>query len=112
MIRFVGLLIISFSLLASCTNDDKALQDIKNNESIQDNQEYDVENQKRIEEESQKQISHLERIIEQNKSKLKEYELKIETGDTTDIKGLSQFVEDMKVAIKNKEERLKKLKKK
>lgn len=112
MIRFVGLLIISFSLIASCSDDDRALQDIKNKESIKDNQQNDIQNQERIEKELMKQISHLERIIEQNKSKLKEYELKIESGDTNDIKGLPQFVEDMKIAIKNKEERLKKLKKK
>lgn len=58
------------------------------------------------------QVAQLKRIIEINKSQLKEYQTKIAEGDTLDLKGLPLYVEDLKKAIKLKEERLEKLKRK
>ena len=112
MKKYLGILIVAFCIFCACSKEDGKVQDEYKEEKLEVKQENNLENQKRIEEESLKQISHLEKIIEQNKNKLVEYELMISTGDTNEIKGLPQFVEDLKLAIKNKEERLKKLKKK
>lgn len=69
-----------------------------------------IKEKKRIKSELKKQEKHLEEIIEQNKQELQKYEMMIAKGDTADVHGLPQFVEDMKLAISKKEERLKKLK--
>lgn len=58
------------------------------------------------------QIKQLNRIIGINKAQLEKYEKMIAEGDTFDLKGLPLYVEDLKKAIKLKEERLAKLKKK
>lgn len=58
------------------------------------------------------QIKQLNRIIGINKAQLEKYEKMIAVGDTFDLKGLPLYVEDLKKAIKLKEERLAKLKKK
>ncbi len=58
------------------------------------------------------QVNQLERIIGINRTQLEKYERMIAEGDTFDLKGLPQYVEDLKEAIKLKEERLEKLKKK
>ena len=58
------------------------------------------------------QIKQLNRIIGINKAQLEKYERMIAVGDTFDLKGLPLYVEDLKKAIKLKEERLAKLKKK
>lgn len=111
MIRLLYLLLVPI-LFNACSNEEVELKNVDNNKvKTEIKQDNNIENQKRIEEETKKQITHLERIIEQNKSKLSEYEIMISNGDTNEIKGLPQFVEDMKSAIKKKEERLNKLRK-
>ncbi len=57
------------------------------------------------------QINQLNRIIGINRSQLEKYETMVAQGDTLDLKGLPLYVEDLKKAIKLKEERLSKLKK-
>lgn len=103
------LIIITISLvLVGCeTKNSGETQNIDNTTIIKKNR---LEEQERVKIETEKQIEHLEKIIEQNKQKLEEYELKIANGDTLELKGLPQYVEDLKLAIANKEERLKKLK--
>ncbi|TNE35165.1 hypothetical protein EP342_02000 [bacterium] len=101
------IIIISLVLVGCESKNTSETQNIDSTAIIQKNRK---EEQKRIKIETKKQIEHLEKIIEQNKQKLNEYEHKISIGDTFELKGLPQYVEDLKSAIANKEERLKKLK--
>jgi hypothetical protein len=102
MIKFMLITLVFVGVLVACnseTTDKSGKRD-----SIA------VAEKERVKLQLEEQEKHLEKIILQNKEKLKEYEMKIATGDTADIHGLPQFVEDMKQSIAKKEERLRKLK--
>ena len=106
------LLIISMALipLFYACNDGDRKSNIDKNDTIM-SEEMRAKEQQRVQSEADKQVAHLERIIEQNKKTIEEYEIKIATGDTADISGLPQYVEELKAAVAKKEERLAQLKK-
>lgn len=108
-------LLITIMGVTSCSQDSAEVEEIINKDTITKAEpiisKNPVKKRKRIET-VEDQIEQLNRIIGINKAQLEKYEKMIAEGDTFDLKGLPLYVEDLKKAIKLKEERLAKLKKK
>lgn len=106
---------ITIIALSSCSEDVKNVEDKVINDTITKAKPITSEDTLPIRnkiETVEDQVNQLERIIGINRTQLEKYERMIAEGDTFDLKGLPQYVEDLKEAIKLKEERLEKLKKK
>jgi|SRR5210317_205998 hypothetical protein len=106
---------ITIISLSSCSEDVKNVEDKVINDTITKAKPITSEDTLPIRnkiETVEDQVNQLERIIGINRTQLEKYERMIAEGDTFDLKGLPQYVEDLKEAIKLKEERLEKLKKK
>lgn len=101
----------SFLLLSACTEyNENDLSDKSDTTVVI--RESRLEDKISAEERSDEQIKHLEKIIAQNKLKLADYEQKISSGDTLEVRGLPEFVEELKKAIILKEKRLSKIRRK
>lgn len=105
MFKISLFVVFSILLFSACTDSNKT-EDIGKSDTSAVIKESKLEDEISVEERSDEQIKHLETIIAQNKLKLEDYEQKIATGDTSEIRGLPEFVEDLKKAIKLKEKRL------
>ena len=115
MKNYFIVLLITIVGLTSCSKDSAEVENINNIDTITKAEPSNpIDSNKKIKriETVDDQIEQLNRIIGINKAQLEKYERMIAEGDTFDLKGLPLYVEDLKEAIKLKEERLAKLKKK
>lgn len=109
------ILLITIMGVTSCSKDSAEVENINNKDTITKAEpviSIDSNRRRNRIESVDDQIKQLNRIIGINKAQLEKYEKMIAVGDTFDLKGLPLYVEDLKKAIKLKEERLAKLKKK
>lgn len=74
-----------------------------------------IENEKKnniskLDIERKEQIEYLEKIINRDIQKIDELEIKISQGDTSDIQGAKEYLNDMKNALQRKQKRLEEIK--
>lgn len=74
-----------------------------------------IENEKKnniskLDIERKEQIEYLEKILNRDIQKIDELEIKISQGDTSDIQGAKEYLNDMKNALQRKQKRLEEIK--